>query len=905
MSEGVRLERKREAPVGPADHPLAASCDAGCETKSLTLADAFEAAKATLGDKEQTQAHLNRIKESPVFDLVMRAKDNHVPEGQMVQPEHVLLQLMQDRGLPLGKDRERQLEKWADEHAADGAGFSPRTRLALVSASLIAGDRPVTLADLERVFAEGGGKESELLNQSLAEEKRERIVSGKPLDGAGEVGDLKKLDLPTINSLTEDLVSMAKEGLLDQVSGRAKDIEKVARILSQRQLSSVTLTGDQGVGKTAVPEGLAVMIANGEAPAGLENARIMKLHISRLAKKCNCPNGPSPEDVIRDLAAEVAQASRLDPPVKIVFFIDEIGKKLLLDPGANLIAQNMKDFLARGQLQVIGACTTDEYRQSVRQDPALQNRLQPHELKEPSPKDAVNMLLTNMERYATFHGVEYDAGAAQAAVDMAVGVGRREDMRLPRSAIYWLDAAGAAVKLQIEGDPPQLRVLRSQIRDTDVALRSAVGDTDEAKRLREVLTASLEAQMAEFERLEPLVRHERSLLKELRTLGDQLKTETDSEERSPERLQDLSEKTKEKQRELERLPERFFSTRVDPFAIYKEVAVDLDMEVERVKPIAKDAPFDPQSVLLTRVFGQDDAVASVSRRLKLDRAKLRDPNKPVGAHFFAGPSGVGKTELAKALADDFYNGSFEMIPCNRLQERHELAILKGAPPGYVGYGETIDLAETIRKLNAKGGGVLLLDEIEKAHPDIFPLIMQIIDEGFFIDNQGKKVDCSRIHLVMTSNLGNDSFAKYAGDGEYTNPGQVQNDFDVELNQRIPPEVIGRILEIGSLDVFLPLAQKTRLKIVKSQVERIASFGGDARGMSITASDPAIERLAKEGFHPKFGGRALKQAIAASVTDPLADKVLSGEIPDGSQITVVLKGGKFEFDHEPTPVRRGK
>jgi ATP-dependent Clp protease ATP-binding subunit ClpB len=762
----------------------------------------------------------------------------------------------------------------------------------------------VVLSDLERVFSEGTGREANLLNESIAEERRARIVSGKPLDAVE--GDIKKLDLPTIASLTEDLVMMAKDGLLDEVSGRAKDIAKVARILSQRQLSSVTLTGDQGVGKTAIPEGLAVMIANGEAPTGLENARIMKLNLGKLSKKCNCPNGPSAEDVIKDIAAEVAQAQRMDPPVKIIFFIDEIGKKLLLDPNANLIAQQMKDFLARGQIQVIGACTTEEFRESVRKDPALNNRLSPHEVQEPSPKDAVGMLLTNMERYAKFHGVKYDAGAAQAAVDMAVGAGRREDMRLPRGAIYWMDAAGAAVKLQLKGDPPQLRVLRADIREKDRALKSAVGDSKEAVRLREVLTAALDAQTKEFERLEPVVANERRLLNQLTQLGERLEVENKVAEtgelRDAEKMKELMTQIEETQREIDRLPERYFSTEVDAFAVYKEVAVDLGVEVERVKPIASNQPFEPGEILLDRVYGQDDAVASIARRLKLDRAKLRDPKKPVGAHFLAGPSGVGKTELAKSTADEFYNGAIESIDCNRLQERHELAILKGAPPGYVGYGETIDLAETIRKLNNKGGGVLLLDEIEKAHPDIFPLIMQIIDEGFFVDNQGKRVDCSRIHLMMTSNLGNQAFAKYAGDGEYTNQAKVMAEFEAELAARVPPEVIGRILEIGSLDVFLPLAEKTRHKIVKSQIERLSEFGGETRALTFDVSDEAIKKLSKDGFHPKFGGRSLKGVIGKQVTDPLSDKVLAGEVPDGSLMSVILKKGLIDFDIQPLAVK---
>ncbi|MEQ8276075.1 MAG: AAA family ATPase [Deltaproteobacteria bacterium] len=888
MSDGVRLQpqvakptvAQTEAPVVQQEAPA----------QSDAMRDVFEQAKATLGDQAQMGTHMKRLSSSPVFETVKRAMERYTPAGQRVQPEHVLLQMAKDQGLKLPDGAEKKLLDAAAQEP--GSGFSDSMKLLVVGASLLAGDAGMTTEHLSKAIAGSEGVAGEVLNAALKNEQEERVLTG----GTTSVdGEFKKLDSPLVNELTEDLVLLAQEGLLDRISGRDKDIEKVARILSQRQLSSVVLTGDQGVGKTAVPEGLAMMIADGKAPAGFEDTRIMKLQLSRLAKKCNCPGGPSPEDVIAELAAEVAQAARAEPPTQIVFFIDEIGQKLLLDPQAQLLAQQMKESLARGQLKIIGACTTDEYRQSVRQDPALANRLQAHELQEPTPRQAVQMLLTNMEKFASYHGVTYDAGAAQAAVDMAIGVGQREDFRLPRGALYWMDAAGAAVKLSLKGDPPKVRVLRRQIDDAKTARREAVGDSDGAERVRDVLTKQIDAMVEQLTALLPEVDKERKLRSDLITLGEQLATETIADDRDTDRMVDLKKQIDAIHGELEALPEQHFSTVVDAYAIYKTVADDRDIAIDRVVPTKNDEAFEPAKVLGSRVFGQDHAVQEVSRRLVLDRAKLRDPSKPVGAHLFCGPSGVGKTELAKALADEFYNGAFENISCNRLQERHELAILKGAPPGYVGYGETIDLAETIRKLNARGGGVLLLDEIEKAHPDIFPLIMQIMDEGFFLDSKGNQVDCSRIHVVMTSNLGNDIFAKYQDDGKYKNPERMAAEFERVRDGRIPIEVTGRITEIGSIDIFNPTSKAIRKRIVESQIAKIEQFGGDGRALSISASQEAVLQLATIGFHPRLGGRALKAAIAKHVTDQLANEVIAGRVPDGSKVMVDFDGTNFTFE----------
>ncbi len=882
---GVRLDRKVATPfvAPPAEIPERALAP--------QAADGFEKAKAALGDEAQTKEHLRRTRESPeLAELLRQAKANWAGAGRL-EPEHLLLQMLKDQGIPANAAEEKQLRASALA-AAGGAqgGMSDRTKLVLISASLAAGAALPNNDNLFRALLGSGEPYAAVGNGRLQEAKRDQLLAGPVLDPKQP---LPKLPLATISGLADDLVAQAKEGLIDAAVGRNREVEDVFKSLGKRQLSAIVLTGDRGVGKTAIAEGMALQIARGEVPQGFENARIMKLPAQRLAEECKkcAQNGPA--KIIEQLVAETAQAMRLEPPVPVILFIDEIHTLMSGDALALDIANHLKPALARGGLKIIGATTTEEYKASIRKDPALRDRLQPYEVKEPTTNDAVQMVLANLDKFAKFHGVEIDASAAQAAVDLS----RYSEMKLPRGAVDWLDLAGSAVKQQIGADAPKVRRLKNDVRHLRDALQKAVGDDPDSVRLREKLGEKLEQQTTQLEGLVVQAEKERGLLKQLQQLGDQLKVELAQEPRQDARITEIEASVTQLRRELDRLPERLYHLRVDAFAVASAVADQTGIPVEKLQLGDKGKYLEIEKELGKRVIGQDEAKTAVAKRVRLDRAKLRDSNKPVGVHFFAGPTGVGKTELAKTLADEYYNGNLIRFDCNEMMQEHELAKLVGAPPGYVGFDGGSRLAEEVRK--AKGHGVLLLDEIEKAHPSIFPLLMQIFDEGRLRDNEGREVDCTGLHIIMTSNLGSKSFARYAGDGEYTDEAAVRRDFEAALQQRVPPEVQGRLT---SMHIFNPLGKGAAAKIFELKFAQLAQRL-EGRDVTLTATQGARDALIKEGFNPVTGGRSLQKALDAQVADSLAQQILEGKFVDGDAVQVDFKAGQYTFEKVAAPRRR--
>lgn len=888
---GVRLDRKK--PVVQADGVAPRGAEpAGQEVQAGApeVRDLYERAKVSLRDDAQAREHLGRIRGSEeLADLLRRAKDNFAGEARL-EPEHLVLQTLQDQKVALPKDREERLGALAKEKAEGGAGMSERTRLVLLSTSMSAEGTP-TVDHLRAVLAGTGEPYAEILQTTLREARRDQLLGLGGAEGAKDKA-LPRLPLPTLNALTEDLVMQAREGLVDSAVGRTKEVEDVFTALGKRQLSSIVLTGDRGVGKTAIAEGMAVQIARGEVPKGWENARIMKLSASKLASECRQKGA---QNVVDALVAESKQALRLEPATPIVLFIDEIHTLTTGEAAGVDLANQLKPALARGGLRVIGATTTEEYRRHIRADAALADRLQAYEIELPKPQVAVQMLLANLDKYARFHGVEIDASAAQAAVDLA----KYSEMKLPRGAVDWLDLAGSSVKQQTGAEPPALRRLKNDLRQVKDALEQAKkGNDPDSVRIREKLAEKLEGLTERFETTMAAAEKEKAILDKLQASGDRLAVLEDEEPKDDAAIKAVRADIERERKALNRLPERLYHTRVDAYAVAAAVGNHTGIPLERLQQSGENKYLKVEKELGERVVGQDEAKAALARQIRLDRAKIRNPNKPVGVHFFAGPTGVGKTELAKALADKFYDGNLIRFDCNEMRHEHELARMMGAPPGYVGHDAGSRLAEEIRR--CKGHGVLLLDEIEKAHPSIFPLLMQIFDEGRLRDNEGNEIDCTNLQIIMTSNLGSDVFAAQAGDGKYLNRQAVEQGFAAAFEARIPAECRNRLT---STHVFDPLGRASMGKILDIKFGQLATRLGEGRGISLDATQEARAHLAKEGFHPIFGGRSLERTLDAMVGDKLADQLLQGAYEDGDKVKVALKDGAIVFEKAKREARR--
>jgi ATP-dependent Clp protease ATP-binding subunit ClpB len=881
MSDGVSLKRSQPirqagpaAPVAQAEVPAPGPAQAA--------PDAFEAARRSLAE-DGGKEHLKRIHGSAELRNFMMAAKQQFAGAGLLEPEHLALQLSAEGKVALSADQQDKLRRLAAEHgAAAGQGMSDRTKEVLVRASLDAGAASPTVADLTAAMAASPAEFGRITKSAVDAKNRDALLGGAPEVDAGR---FKKLNLPTLNGMGEDLVLLAAQGKIDQAVGRNKEVQQIFRRLGMRQLSSIVLTGDRGVGKTAIAEGIANQIVSGEAPAGFENARLFRISADALKRECNCPGKGGPTAVIEKLIAEAEQAKHLEPPAEVILFIDEI-HALVNDAS---IRDALKPALGRGRIRIIGASTTEEYRRDIRDaDPALADRLGAFEVGEPAATDSVQMVLSNLENYARFHGVEIDGSAAQMAVELS----KYSGMKRPRGAVVWLDAACALVKGQIGAEPPAVVSLRNDVRQLEGALEQARGDDPDSRRLRGHLQKRLDTFTERFGALKALGEQEKGILVKLQDLGEQLKLARDDEPRDQARIDGLEAQIKAARGELAELPERLYHTRVDAFAVAAAVSDEKGIDLRKLQSDGARRHRAMEQAVDDRVVGQKTAKTSALGAIRLAKAKLRDPSKPVGVHLWLGPTGVGKTELAETLAREAYDGNIIRFNGTEMMERHELAKLIGAPPGYVGHDAGSRLAEEIRKFN--GHAVLFIDEVEKAHPDILKLLMQIMDGKNMRDNEGNEVDCSGLQIILASNLASPTFSRYAGDGKYTDPAAVQAGVDEAFARWAPPEVRNRF---DSVDIFNPLSKADVSHILDIKLGQLAKLADKAQGLELVATDDAKKLIAQAGFDPAMGGRPLNRALENLVQRPLADLILGGAVPDDAKVTVQAKDGKLAFDVE--------
>ena len=699
-----------------------------------------------------------------------------------------------------------------------------------------------------------------------------------------------------------DLTALARQGKLDPVIGRDEEIRRVVQILSRRTKNNPALIGEPGVGKTAIVEGLAQRIVNGDVPEGLKHKRLVQLDLSAMVAGAKYRG--EFEERLKAVLKEITDAAG-----EIIVFIDEM--HTVVGAGAAegaMDAGNMlKPMLARGELHMIGATTLDEYRKHVEKDPALERRFQPILVDESSVEDTISILRGLKERYEVHHGVRITDPAVIAAATLS----RRyiSDRHLPDKAIDLVDEAAAHLRNEIDSKPQALDRVDRQIMQLEIERQALQKEKDKASKER---LEHLERELADLRensnQLHARWQTEKEAIASLRTTKEQIeqaRLEMERAERMNQletaarlrygTLRELEGKLAEGEARLKELQTdgALLKEEVDAEEIAQIVARWTGIPVSRLLEGETQKLIHMEEYLHQRVVGQDEALRVVSTAVRRARAGLQDPNRPIGSFIFLGPTGVGKTELARALAEFLFDDERAMIriDMSEYQEKHTVSRLIGAPPGYVGYEEGGQLTEAVRR---RSYSVVLFDEIEKAHSEVFNVLLQLLDDGRLTDGQGRTVDFRNTVVIMTSNLGNELWM--ARDGVMHE--NVTRDAVTRILQaHFRPEFLNRIDEVV---VFQPLTRADLSQIVDIQLRRVAALLNE-RGHILEVSEAAREYLAEAGYDPDFGARPLKRAIQRELQDPLSMRLLSGEFHEGDTIRVDRGAEGLSF----TPVARAE
>ena len=704
-----------------------------------------------------------------------------------------------------------------------------------------------------------------------------------------------------LSRYSRDLTEQARRGKLDPVIGRDEEIRRVMRVLARRTKNNPVLIGEPGVGKTAIVEGLAQRIVAGDVPSSLANKKLLELDIGSMLAGAKYRG--EFEERMKAVLKEITEAEG-----RYVIFIDEL--HTIVGAGAAEGAVDagnlLKPALARGELRVVGATTLDEYRKHIEKDPALERRFQPIFVAPPSVEDAVAILRGLKERYEVHHGVRITDDAVIAAAKLSDRyIGGRF---LPDKAIDLIDEASSRLRIEIDSLPEEIDEVERRIVQLQIERQALLDEPDGAAGERR---RSIESELAELgekgQGMKARWQAEKDVIEEIQALRssvDELRVEADRATRTGElnRAAEINygeipnaeaaiEAATERLGELQK-DHKFLKEEVESDDIAAVVAEWTGIPVSRLMESERRRLTQLEAHLSERVIGQDEAVTVVSNAVRRARAGLQDPNRPIGSFIFLGPTGVGKTETARALAEFIFDDERALvrIDMSEYMEKHAVARLIGAPPGYVGYDEGGQLTEAVRR---RPHAVVLFDEIEKAHPDVFNVLLQILDDGRLTDAQGRTVDFRNVIILMTANIGSQDILESTAGGDWE---AVEEQVRGQLHTHFRPEFLNRVDDVV---VFRPLGEAELRQIVDIQLERVMRLAEDV-GIRLDLPDETRRFLAKEGFDPVFGARPLKRAIQRSLQDPLALLLLDEELAEGTTVRATLaeEGDRLDFEVLP-------
>jgi ATP-dependent Clp protease ATP-binding subunit ClpB len=859
------------------------------------------------------------IKAAEAIQQAQQLAFNH--SNSNIETEHILKALLEQQDSPveflLKKNAVniQQLESRLDEQIARLpriSGSEPAQSISrdannavLRAGSVIKqfGDEFITPEHLLLAILQGNDNTAKLLKDAGATEKGLTAAINDLRKGSTVTSQTQETQFNALNKYAKNLNELARQGKLDPVIGRDEEIRRTLHILSRRSKNNPILVGEPGVGKTAIAEGLAMRIVNGDVPENLKSKIIYALDMGQLIAGAKYKG--EFEERLKGVVKEVSTSEG-----EILLFIDEIHTLVGAGGGEGAMdaANILKPALARGELRAIGATTLNEYQKYFEKDKALERRFQKVMIDEPNVEDAISILRGVKDRYETHHHVRIKDEAIIAAVELSVRY--ITDRFLPDKAIDLIDESAAKLRLEMNSMPEELDELERRIRQLEIE-REAIKRENDEEKLKELNTQianlaverdTLKAKWQEEKELVEKIQNAKAEIENLKQQAEQAEREGDYGRVAEIRYGKIKEQEKiilELQGHLNELSQnskRLMKEEVDAEDIAESVAKATGIPVSKMLQSEREKLLHLEEELHDRVVGQDEAIQAIADAIRRSRAGLQDPKRPIGSFIFLGTTGVGKTELAKALADYLFDDEHMMtrIDMSEYQEKHTVSRLVGAPPGYVGYEEGGQLTEAVRR---KPYQVVLLDEIEKAHPDVWNIMLQVLDDGRLTDNKGRVVNFKNTIIIMTSNMGSDIIQANFEDVTERNKEEVVERTKTEvlavLRQNIRPEFLNRVDEII---LFQPLMKAEIRGIIRIQLNNLKNLVASS-GIQLQFSDYLLDYLAENGFDPQFGARPLKRLIQKEIINGLSKKILAGDIDKSHPVLVDVFGNVVVFRND--------